>query len=249
VGDIEAYSRPLRVRSAVLKKRKALLFHAKAMTFDVGGTLDGPGIPWRPRFLAHYRAAGLDVPEDALSRAFYDADDHLHERHSLAGLDLAGTVGLQVADTLANLGRQDANLARRVTEAFVSEARACFRAARPVLERLARTIPLGIVSNSYGNLRDVLQREGLLDLFRTVIDSREVGFEKPDPRIFHAAAHALGVDPRAMRHVGDSVERDVKGALHAGVPPIWYAPDAPYDAEAEPHRIRSLSELLRVGSP
>lgn len=226
------------------------MLHPKAITFDVGGTLDGPGIPWRPRFIALYRAAGLDVPEDVLSRAFHDADDHLHERHTLAGLDLAGTVGLQVADTLANLGRRDAGLARQVTEGFVREARACFRAARPVLERLAQTMPLGIVSNSYGNLRDVLRREGLLDLFRTVIDSREVGFDKPDRRIFLAATDELGVAPGAVAHVGDSIERDVLGARAAGLIPVWYAPPASGRSDAAQaagaHRIGTLDELLSL---
>ena len=52
---------------------------------------------------------------------------------------------------------------------------------------------------------------------RAVIDSREVGLDKPDPRIFLAALSELGVAPAEAAHVGDSVPRDVKGALAAGL--------------------------------
>lgn len=217
---------------------------ARALTFDVGGTLDGPGIPWRPRLEPWYRAGGVVDSPEQLARAFYDADDHLHERHSLAGLDLRATVELQVADTLANLGRRDARLVERIADRFVREARASFAATRPLLERLARAMPLGIVSNFYGNLRDVLRHEGLLELFQVVIDSREVGFEKPDRRIFLAATSALGVAPAKVAHVGDSLPRDVKGARDAGLVPVWYAPQADDDACPERTlRIRELGEL------
>jgi len=226
------------------------LLPVRAITFDVGGTLDGPGLPWRPRFEALYRAEAMEEPAERLARAFYDADDHLHERHALSGLDLRGTVELQVADTLSGLGRSSPALVERVAGAFVRDARRAFRSARPVLERLRSHFRLGVVSNFYGNLRDVLRHEGLLDLFQVVVDSREAGFEKPDPRIFLAACDALGVSPERTAHVGDSVPRDVEGARGAGLIPIWFAPEG-VEAVAEPSvlRIRQLDELERVLRP
>ncbi len=87
----------------------------RALTFDVGGTLDAPGVAWRPRFERLYREVGVLVAggEERFARAFYDADDHLHERHALAGKDLAATVRHQVDDVLANLGVTDDDLAAR----------------------------------------------------------------------------------------------------------------------------------------
>jgi putative hydrolase of the HAD superfamily len=226
-----------------------LLHDAKAITFDVGGTLDGPGIPWRPRLVALYRAAGVDASENELARAFFDADDRLHARHELAGLDLAKTVRLQVEDTLSNLGIRDRSVASQVAGAFVLEARASFAAARPVLQLLRHIMPLGIVSNFYGNLRDVLRWEGLLDIFATVIDSRAAGFEKPDPRIFLAATSELGLSPGEVVHVGDSIARDVAGARGAGLVPIWYAPEGVAGESSDPAlRIRSLGELAELAT-
>lgn len=223
------------------------LLAVRAITFDVGGTLDGPGIAWRPRFESLYRAAGVDDRDEVLARAFYDADDHLHERHALADLDLAATVQLQVSDTLRALKRHSPTLVDRVAGAFVAEARAALGAARPVLALLRKEFRLGIVSNSYGNLRDVLRHEGLHELFEVVIDSREVGLDKPDPRIFHAACRAMNVAPAEVAHVGDSIPRDVKGAQAAGLVPIWFAPDA-VEGPGEPGvlRVRHLDELASL---
>jgi HAD superfamily hydrolase (TIGR01509 family) len=227
------------------------LLRARAITFDLGGTLDGPGTAWGPRFLALYRAAGVDAPEYLVTRAFHDADDHLHERHDLRGLDLLETVRLQVADTLGNLGRKGAGLAEGVAQAFVRDARAALRDARPLLEALGSSFSLGVVSNNYGNLKSVLEREGLSHLFATVIDSRELGFEKPDARIFFAACAELHVPAALVVHVGDSLKRDVGGARAAGLQAVWFAPEDAAGEVPEPGtvRIRRLSEIQALIRP
>lgn len=85
-----------------------------------------------------------------------------------------------------------------------------------------------------------------------LIASGELGVTKPDPRIFHAAAAALGVESGACAYVGDRVRTDAVGAYAAGMLGIWL--DRGDDrnpvtdgAEGEPPagvaRIRSLTEL------
>jgi hypothetical protein len=41
----------------------------KAILFDLGGTLDGPGRPWVDRFAAVYRRVGIAVPFERLRAA------------------------------------------------------------------------------------------------------------------------------------------------------------------------------------
>jgi putative hydrolase of the HAD superfamily len=84
------------------------------------------------------------------------------------------------------------------------------------LERLARSgVRLGVVSNSDGRAEAALEAAGLGRYFEVVIDSALVGFEKPDPRIFHAGLHALGVDAAETLYVGDIYEVDAVGARAA----------------------------------
>jgi len=194
------------------------MFHqtTRAVLFDFGGTLDCDGVHWPERFYSIYKDEGGEFARDRFEREFYDADDHLHERHKLNGLDLAETVLLQCTDTAANL-RADKSLGERVAARFTRESRDAFRRNRPTLERLSNTWRLGIVSNFYGNLSSILHREGLADLFGAVADSGVVGAVKPDRRIFAAAFEPLGAAPEDCWMIGDSVARDMRGAAALGM--------------------------------
>lgn len=53
-----------------------------------------------------------------------------------------------------------------------------------------------------------------------IVSSGELGFEKPDPRFFLAAAAALGAAVSDCVHVGDRVDNDVVAARAAGMTPV-----------------------------
>lgn len=93
------------------------------------------------------------------------------------------------------------------------------------LERLQRQgLTLAVVSNSDGTCAESLEEAGLLGYMRFVIDSAEVGVEKPDPRIFEAALTRCGADPLRTLYVGDLYHADVVGARGAGVHPLLLDP-------------------------
>lgn len=94
-------------------------------------------------------------------------------------------------------------------------------------ELAGRAIPVGVLSNSEGRLRELVDELGWGDLFLAVVDSGCLPFEKPDPRIFAHAANALGVGIRSLIHIGDAWQADVRGALDAGARAIYFSPDAP----------------------
>jgi HAD superfamily hydrolase (TIGR01549 family) len=78
-------------------------------------------------------------------------------------------------------------------------------------------LPVVVVSNSNGRLRDLLRRLGLLGYFSQVVDSFEEGVEKPDPRLFEIALGRAGAHRETTLHVGDFYEIDVVGARAAGL--------------------------------
>ena len=57
--------------------------------------------------------------------------------------------------------------------------------------------------------------------FSASISAPAFGAAKPDPRIFHAACDALGVEPGATLHIGDDLELDVLAARRAGLHAAW----------------------------
>lgn len=116
----------------------------------------------------------------------------------------------------------------------------------PALERLAALgVRLAVVSNSDGTVERKLEQVGIRRFFGAVIDSRRVGVEKPDPRIFEIALARTGARRETTAHVGDLYHVDVVGARAAGITPILLDPAGVW-AEAGVARIRTLEDLVSL---
>jgi putative hydrolase of the HAD superfamily len=119
----------------------------------------------------------------------------------------------------------------------------------PALERLERRYRLGVIANQPTVVRRAMARDGLDRFFDVWAVSADVGFDKPDPRLFAHAIDAAAVEPARAAMVGDRLDYDVRPARRAGMRTIWAlrgeAPDEPTPeqlAEADA-AIRGLEEL------
>jgi putative hydrolase of the HAD superfamily len=66
-----------------------------------------------------------------------------------------------------------------------------------------------------------------------VFISEEVGFRKPDKRLFELALNKLHVQPEDALFVGDDLEKDMGGCQNANIKGIWF----------NPHRIKNNTEI------
>ncbi|XP_057810857.1 uncharacterized protein LOC131025217 isoform X2 [Salvia miltiorrhiza] len=78
-------------------------------------------------------------------------------------------------------------------------------------------VKLAVVSNFDSRLRKLLEDLNVLHLFDAVIISSEVGYEKPDERIFRAALDQICVETSKAVHVGDDATADKAGANAVGI--------------------------------
>jgi HAD superfamily hydrolase (TIGR01549 family) len=118
------------------------------------------------------------------------------------------------------------------------------------LDRLrALGLKLVVVSNSNGTLREKFRRLDLERRFDLVIDSHEVGVEKPNPRIFELAIERAGVKREAVVHVGDFYEIDVVGAHAAGIRAVLIDPAGLHVGKSCPRleSLRTLAEAIEQG--
>ena len=196
-----------------------------AVLFDLGGTLDAPGIPWKERLFRLYRVEGVGLASEEFDALFYRADDAIVGTVP-TGLSFRDTVKRLVDGVSAALQVDDERLTTRVATQFVDGAMRCATANARVLAELARRYRLGVVSNFYGNLATVCDDLGLRSHLDVMVDSTDLGWTKPDPRLFRHALGALGVDATHATFVGDSVTRDMAGARAAGMAHIWLVGDA-----------------------
>jgi HAD superfamily hydrolase (TIGR01509 family) len=107
---------------------------------------------------------------------------------------------------------------------------------------------LGIVTNGVARMQDAkVDRAGLRDHVDVVVASEAVGYDKPDVRIFEAAAAALGVTlSRAGWMVGDMYDKDILGGVAAGLRTVWLPHGAvlPERAPRPDHVSDSVAEAI-----
>lgn len=126
---------------------------------------------------------------------------------------------------LADQGIEDASLAAELAERYGEERRArheVFADVADALAELAESHPLAVVTNGAGCLqREKLAASGLGDFFQSVVVSADLGVAKPDASVFQHALDQLGVDSADATMIGDSIAKDVDGALAAGLGAVW----------------------------
>jgi FMN phosphatase YigB (HAD superfamily) len=221
----------------------------EGLIFDLGGTLDADGVPWAERFRVLLADSGLPRLEPGAVKSALDAGEQAVLRDPRAAeLTLAEMVQLHVSAQLESLGFPEAGLVARLRDRFVAETTETLSSRRGLLERLAGPLPLAVVSNGCGNTERLLTEAGLESFFRAIVDSSQVGFWKPDPRILEPALSRLKLPRERVAVVGDRADRDVEAALAGGLRAVWVTGTRSLAAEGEPPRgahavLRSVNQL------
>lgn len=136
---------------------------------------------------------------------------------------------------VAELGVDDCRLAPAMAATYVEAQRAghpLIDGAGEAVRDAAARYRLALLTNGPPDIQRLkLDQTGLAGCFDTVVISGEAGVGKPSPDAFHLVLGTLGVRPDEAVMVGDSWERDVKGALAAGIRPMWMAGARPLPEE------------------
>jgi len=123
--------------------------------------------------------------------------------------------------------------------------------ATELLDSLSDTHRLALITNGLSSVqRSRLRISPIGSRFEAVVISEEVGFAKPDPRIFDAAFQAMGDPNKAeVLMVGDNLLADIGGAKSYGLATCWFNLDGRGGSDGvgptfEVHRLPQLQELL-----
>jgi len=238
------------------------------LLFDFGGTLDGPA-HWLDRFLASYRAAGIEISRADLDPAFEHATRigygatrvvtrfgltdlvRFLVGHQFEYLRKSGPEPLRaILDDSGAAGRH--RFVEGVTNSFVRETSIGLAHSREVVGALKSRFKLGIVSNFYGNLDRILEEARLDRFFAAVADSSRVGIFKPEPGIFEAALKKIHCAPESAAMIGDSLGKDCAPAHRLGMRTVWLrtasqnGEDASSSDPTADITIRSIDEVAQI---
>ena len=91
----------------------------------------------------------------------------------------------------------------------------------PLLEAIKSKKSIALITNfdHPANIYSILSKYNLTKYFKFVAISGELGFEKPNPKIFHVTLEKVGLNHADVIFIGDTNE-DIEGALNAGIKPI-----------------------------
>lgn len=237
----------------------------KAILLDMDDTiLDDSGSTarcWREACLAHQPELG-DVDPVALheaidrNRAWFWSDP---DRHRDGRLALDATRRELVRMSLTDLGVDASTLAEGIADDYAARRDRLIEPFPDAIETVRwlreSGCRLALLTNGNGTAqRSKIDRFGLGGLFDVVLVEGEVGFGKPDPRVYELALNRLGVEPSNTWMVGDNLEWDVAAPQRLGIFGIWVdrrGTGLPPEHSVRPNRIvRSLPELRKPnGSP
>lgn len=150
--------------------------------------------------------------------------------------------------TLEAFGIKNKRMAIQMGEDYIRLSplqKALFPHTIEVLEYLQSKYTLHIITNGFEEIQTVKIRSSAIDhFFANLITSEKAGALKPHRKIFDYSIKLVNAKPDECLMVGDEPEKDVKGAINAGMHAVYFNPKG---KELEGvWSISSLNELIEV---
>jgi len=205
---------------------------ARAVFFDLDDTLlaydVGQERCWRVACARHAPPHAFP-PVDVLVQAmraqaeWFWSDD---ERHRKGRLNMAAARRRIVADALRGLGRPNDELADAIADDFSAERDKEVAPIRGAIETVhgLRSLRLcvGLITNGESAMqRGKLTRFGMQGLFDIILIEGELGFGKPEARVFELALERSGTIPEQTWMVGDRPHWDIIPPARMGWRTAW----------------------------
>jgi putative hydrolase of the HAD superfamily len=232
----------------------------KGLLFDLNGTLidiyttesDDQLYRVTGNFLDYY---GVKIAPCELKRRFFELNRQQRQQSSeeFPEFDVAGIFRDIIRDYQTRPVEKIDELAESVSIVFRAAGRyklECYDGVYEILRDLKKRFILGAVSDGQSlwavpELRSV----NLENYFSCVVVSGDLGYRKPDERLFTQALNALQLLPEEVIFVGNDMYRDVYGAHIAGMKTVFFKSnqgDHEYRCADADYIIYNFNELPRA---
>ena len=234
---------------------KAILFDLDDTIISFNGAAD---VAWDQTCRAFVKE--VHPPFDTVSllnsihgvRSWYWGDP---ERHRVGRMDMVQARRDIVKLALEKLSYTEAENAIRMADSYtrLQEELICmFPDSLATLEKLKELgIRMALITNGASEKqRAKIDRFSLTGFFEFCLVEGEVGYGKPDIRVFELALRKLGLYAREVWMVGDNLIWDIEAPQKLGIYSIWndyQAKGLPEGTSVRPDRIiNSIAEILQL---
>jgi len=233
----------------------------KAIIFDFIGTLTNVKNYSLETSKTKLYNAILEAGFNINAESFLEAYSQSHEKYRLVRYQelVEVTNAIWISEALNNLGfktnPENTHIKTAVNVFFEDylnslELRPC---VKQLLSKISTKYKLGLVSNfTYAPVIYAgIKKLGINQFFNAILVSEEVGWRKPNRKIFEEALKRLDVTAEETVYVGDSPLEDIKGAKTIGtktvfVPSQFYSLENLHESQQKPDTImKDTKELYK----
>ena len=120
--------------------------------------------------------------------------------------------------------------------------------ARRLLDYLLENnYPMYIVSNGFKEVQNEKIKTSNIDkYFKKVYLSEDIGYQKPNRKIFDTILLDLGALPEECLMIGDDFAVDILGAKNAGIDQLYYNPDGVAQSVNPTYEVKHLAEVMEI---
>jgi len=100
-----------------------------------------------------------------------------------------------------------------------------------------------LTNGQYYTQNSKLETTNIKLYFDHVIISGEIGFQKPDPRIYEYTCKLANINPSETVFIGDTFSTDIVGAYRSNMKAVWVCSDSTKPCTMDVLRIPSFNDL------
>ena len=150
--------------------------------------------------------------------------------------------------TLTSFKIHDRSLAVKFSDRYVEvspKQTTLFPDTIDTLEELKKLdYKMHIITNGFEEVQHIkLDNSNLKPFFDVIVCSENVGYNKPDIRVFNYAMNKAKALADKSVMIGDDRAVDVQGALRAGMRAILFDPENQYKQPASELKVQNINEL------
>ncbi|QQR95045.1 MAG: noncanonical pyrimidine nucleotidase, YjjG family [Bacteroidota bacterium] len=229
------------------------LKHYSHLIFDLDHTLWDTNVNAAQSLSEMYHQYSLEqygiISEQDFIQKYVDINNRMWTEYSLGRIKKSYLRAGRFELTLKYFGIVNPELVEKLSDFFVQNTpgkKELIPFAKDLLNHVHGKYQLAIITNGFSEAQHTKLRSSSIDhFFSKIIISEEIGYHKPDPRIFLQTAELLQTPIKDCLMIGDNIETDIAGAIASGMDCAYLNPVGikhNYEVTFETH---CLSELIK----
>jgi putative hydrolase of the HAD superfamily len=187
-------------------------------------------------------------PRKVILNRYYEVNDELWNLYRNGKITKEELRSSRFSATMGHFGYENAALGQLLENEYISRSpyqKNLLPYTIETLDYLKQHYALHIITNGFKEVQYIkMENCGIRSYFSEIIISEEVGFNKPDARIFEISLQRTGAKAEESVMIGDDLHVDVIGAGNAGMSAIYFNPGKLKHGETLKNEITELKELL-----